>query len=332
MIAQTQTYTHADDLPAPVWDAFRHNEAAANVVYPFALKARESPRGSQEQLWIAYFDSTDQVTFVLSCTTRSLGDYPVFIYTTNGPAERQPADITEPLESLATALRRSVNPARVFAVFACEAVTREFARIWEVLSEIKVEGPYYDATFTFCTKTTLTPSMNLRPLPEDRNLTIWLGQAEDSHLAWVANLCQQFAATSEPYTLDTDSALKEAKVLIKGREVWIHLIQEGENGEWDVASIVAASRRSENVAAVTKVYTNPRWRQLGCAERLLRRVCKELLLEKERVVLYVGVDNNAAGVYRRVGFQGLGGSGEVEGVEKWLELGFDKQRVNLGYW
>lgn len=57
-----------------------------------------------------------------------------------------------------------------------------------------------------------------------------------------------------------------------------------------------------------------------------------LLSEKEKIVLYVGVGNNAAQVYRRVGFQGLEGNGEVEGVENWLEIGFDRDHVNLGYW
>lgn len=56
------------------------------------------------------------------------------------------------------------------------------------------------------------------------------------------------------------------------------------------------------------------------------------LVEKDRIVLYVGVENNAARLYHRVGFQGLAGGDEVEGVETWLELGFDRQRVELGFW
>lgn len=56
------------------------------------------------------------------------------------------------------------------------------------------------------------------------------------------------------------------------------------------------------------------------------------MVEKDRIVLYVGVENNAARLYQRVGFQGLAGGDEVEGVETWLELGFDRQRVELGFW
>ena len=63
-----------------------------------------------------------------------------------------------------------------------------------------------------------------------------------------------------------------------------------------------------------------------------RILSNRLLKEKQKIVLYVGVGNKAAKLYHRVGFQGLGGSGEVEGVERWLELGFDQSCVNLGYW
>jgi predicted GNAT family acetyltransferase len=50
------------------------------------------------------------------------------------------------------------------------------------------------------------------------------------------------------------------------------------NQEAEIASIVAVTRTSETVAAITKVYTNRQWRQRGCAERLTRRVCKEYVL------------------------------------------------------
>ena len=59
-----------------------------------------------------------------------------------------------------------------------------------------------------------------------------------------------------------------------------------------------------------------------------------LLTLKKTVVLYVANNNPAAAkVYSRVGFVGLGPeSGPTEGVDQWLELGFDRQRVQLGHW
>ena len=62
-----------------------------------------------------------------------------------------------------------------------------------------------------------------------------------------------------------------------------------------------------------------------------------LLQEKgrEAVVLFVGVDNAAAHVYRRVKFQGLDNlvnGSAVDNVGRWLEMGFDRKRVTLGHW
>jgi hypothetical protein len=59
-----------------------------------------------------------------------------------------------------------------------------------------------------------------------------------------------------------------------------------------------------------------------------------LLESKKSVVLYVARNNPAAAkVYHRVGFQGLEPNQEnVKDVEDWLELGFDRSRVQLGHW
>ena len=51
------------------------------------------------------------------------------------------------------------------------------------------------------------------------------------------------------------------------------------------------------------------------------------------ISLFVGVANRAAVVYNRVGFVGLNpNSPPVPGVETWLEIGFDRQHVQLGHW
>ena len=57
---------------------------------------------------------------------------------------------------------------------------------------------------------------------------------------------------------------------------------------------------------------------------------------REAVVLFVGCENRAARVYRRVGFQGLdtivNGCSAVDNVDRWLEVGFDRKKVTLGHW
>jgi len=56
-------------------------------------------------------------------------------------------------------------------------------------------------------------------------------------------------------------------------------------------------------------------------------------MQKYAVALYVGRDNPAANVYGRVGFLGIGkGALPVEGVDPWVEYGFNQSYVELGHW
>ena len=54
---------------------------------------------------------------------------------------------------------------------------------------------------------------------------------------------------------------------------------------------------------------------------------------KEKIALFVGNGNPAAKVYARVGFLGLDKSkGPVEGVDRWVEIGFDRRHIQMGQW
>ena len=56
---------------------------------------------------------------------------------------------------------------------------------------------------------------------------------------------------------------------------------------------------------------------------------------REAVVLFVGCENPAARVYRRVGFKGLDtiiDGPAIDNVDRWLEIGFDRKKVILGHW
>jgi hypothetical protein len=74
--------------------------------------------------------------------------------------------------------------------------------------------------------------------------------------------------------LTKDGAVKEAELLVQDKQVWVHQIQrDGEPAE--LASIVCTTRPSSTVTVITDMYTNPKWGKLGCAERFVRRVCKQ---------------------------------------------------------
>jgi predicted GNAT family acetyltransferase len=152
--------------------------------------------------------------------------------------------------------------------------------------------------------------------------------------------------------------MQEAEYLIRHGLVWAYLMDDG-----ILSTIVAVTRSSSHVAAITKVYTAPQSRRRGCADHLVAHVCEQLVQRisplfhqiltvaaparscptssrqfkagKSHVVLFVGHTLSAARVYNRVGFIGVGtpkGKHCVQdpNVERWLELGFEG--THIGHW
>lgn len=67
--------------------------------------------------------------------------------------------------------------------------------------------------------------------------------------------------------------MAEAEMLVSNKQIWVHTVDDNQ-----IASLVAVTRDSDSVAAITKVYTNPKYRQRGFAQRLTRYVCKQYAL------------------------------------------------------
>lgn len=65
-----------------------------------------------------------------------------------------------------------------------------------------------------------------------------------------------------------DQGRIEAEELIKNAQTWVYDI----NGH--CATICAVTRTTYEVASITKVYTTPRFRRMGCAEHLVRHVTR----------------------------------------------------------
>ncbi|KAF7972198.1 hypothetical protein HWV62_18680 [Athelia sp. TMB] len=322
-------YDDARALPEGALAALAAHPRESNVVLSGVEKAlarTDAPK--RKEHWIVC-TTDDAVEFVLSCTEGVIGSYPVFIYSTQPSSDLRDDFLHHRLTLLAQKLVNTVGVARVFSVFALERVTQVFQHLWSQLTGIAADPtPYYAATFTHCDKSSfvehapiLCPSykFDLRP-------------AVETDIPAVADLCYGFAQGSEPFVLSPEGALKEAAVLVRSKQVWVHDLQRGDK-PMEIASIVCFTRQSTTVAAITKVYTNPLCRKMGCAERLVRRVTQILLKSKLSVVLYVAHENQAAAnVYHRVGFQGLDQpERSVEGVESWLEIGFDTNLVELGH-
>ena len=205
---QARAYHHAADLPKEVWRALLQNEAAANVILPFARKASNFSRGGDsEQLWIAIYDDANNVEFVLSCTKGPQGYYPIFIVASKSSAqlaqeERRGRNIADALSPLVRCLLEEVPSRRVFSVFSIAKVTKKFAEIFEACTHQQYgiqahQDPYYDATFTFCTSETLKkPLDSISAFPGSEGVVISLRRADMSHLEEIAGMCKAFSETS----------------------------------------------------------------------------------------------------------------------------------------
>ncbi|TFK56735.1 hypothetical protein OE88DRAFT_51385 [Heliocybe sulcata] len=335
---KTQHYHHASSVPAAVLDALRSDiqtERNANIILPHLLKCLQKEQHgepiSANQVWVTC-QHGGVLDFVLSCTEGPMGRYPIFIFAAAPFAQLLDANyVGAAVAALIQQLQRAgVPPERVFSVFAPEPVAQAFACLWRDVTGVPLAASpeYYAATFSYCNAASFIDS---RTSTYD-GFTFTPRPAVERDVPFIAELGKAFSETSPPFVLSYEQASKEAEMLVRERQVWVHEIRQGA-GPPDIASIVAFTRVSQNVAAITKVFTNPRWRNKGCALRLVRRVTKHLLKTKEAVVLYVSHGNPAARVYDQVGFVGLADDArEFSGVDRWLELGFDQRFVDIGHW
>ncbi len=193
------TIHSARDIPAAVWDVFRENAQASNVMYAHADNAFKSPTpdGTADS-WVVVWDLTEPsgtsavILFVLSCTTGPLGPYPIFIFTPL-PAASLVRDFVGPrILAMARALRLVAAPERVFSVFAVDALADAFAASWTVETGIQLDSNpvYYHASLMCCDRNTL------RTPPPQCDVTFASRLATAADVEKVSVLCQDFSATS----------------------------------------------------------------------------------------------------------------------------------------
>ncbi|KAF8580146.1 hypothetical protein K439DRAFT_1637278 [Ramaria rubella] len=326
------TYTSVKSLPRCVWTALQDNERAANVILPHALTClgKDDIPG---QMWITCETALSPnvqptLEFILSCSEWHMGTYPAFIISTLPTSSLTPAFLAPRVAMMAAELQAMVPADRVYSIFAPAPLAKAFAQAWSNVTGVELEDqPYYAARFSHCSRRTFIDRSQTLPTDCVYNLRL----ACEGDIPKVADLCKGFASDSEPFVLDDAGALKEATYLISNKFAWVHEVIR--NGSSELACLVATTRNSENVGTISKVYTNPFWRKRGCAERLVRKVCRNLLLtqRKQWVVLYVAHNNPAAAkVYDKVGFTGLCGKLRVEGVDDWIEIGC--RNAQIGHW
>ncbi|KAL5533576.1 hypothetical protein ACEPAG_36 [Sanghuangporus baumii] len=335
----TATYRSSLRIPTNVIELMRR-DPRSNIILAKIEKYRQTEAQGQslqnDEFWIvcsttrvnsrANEDTT--VDFVLACTYGVIGKYPIFIYGTRFEEDLSDDYLEVRVRNIVRELQKTVSSRRVYSIFAVEPVAQCFARYFSEATRIGIVNmPYYAAKFSYCTARTL-----VRAPSTDPNVTMRL--AKDGDTEQVARLCHRFAEDSPPFVLDIEGAHMEARKMIRERQVWVLEVHHSRGSS--VACIVCLTRANDTVTAITKVYTPPEWRKRGYAFCLVRKVCDHLFRhdQKNFIVLYVGHDNAAAKVYNRVGFVGLGSGtqSQYKHVENWLELGFDRTKVDLGHW
>ncbi|EJD03786.1 uncharacterized protein FOMMEDRAFT_133168 [Fomitiporia mediterranea MF3/22] len=260
-----------------------------------------------------------KLQLVLSCLSWSLGDYPIFLWSSDAPGETTDDKLAPRLELLQDALQSIVDRRRVFSVFGRTDLVTAFKRCWTSNTGATDEPkPFYTALMTYCTRETFKPSQRIQL---ERGT---IRKAAFTDIDAIGVLCKEFADASIYFPLTSDGGKKEAQWLIERNIIWLY------ETAGKVVSICAASRQSDRVAVLTKVYTTPEWRRRGFAEALVRVVTDEMLKTKQYAALYVGVENAAQHIYDRVGYVGLCGKVRPAFVEDVLEIGF--HGTDRGFW
>lgn len=262
-----RVYHDAALLPMELWEAARKDPAHFNIISPIAHDYRNAGGRlpGQTPTWILFYNSYG-LEFVSSLTSTKMGTtYPLFIASTTAVTRYSPSQLTARMQEVAHALLSEVPYAarRIYSIFAPAAITNAFCPIWTRLTNVEsCDEPYYDAKLSVCTYASLSKrSPTMHP-------GIELRLALPADLDQVARLCHSFAAESAPFTLTRDQARQEAAILIERRQVWVHI------GDRQVASIAAYTLNADGLATITKVYTSENFRRRGCAERLVRQLCK----------------------------------------------------------
>lgn len=160
----------------------------------------------RRNFWLTVWGcSTPQTEFhepllVLSCLEWALGDYPIFLWSSDQPGTTAEDELHNRLRAVQSALLDIVQPHRVFSVFGRSDLVAEFKRTWVARTGIIEEPePFYEALLTYCTKDSFRPFEGPRPGRDSIRI------AEPSDLTSVANLCKEFAETSVRFQSITGS-------------------------------------------------------------------------------------------------------------------------------
>ncbi|KAF9047567.1 hypothetical protein BJ165DRAFT_1526860 [Panaeolus papilionaceus] len=334
----------ASDVPQAALDALNDHQARANPILPTLLQCLAKERAgtpTRDHIWaiVSHRRNPNHVRFVLSITNSILSTYPVFLFTTISYQDQDFNKFIPPMHALVRQLRAyGVSRSRIYSVFGPEALAKAFAYSWTEFTGIPVTETYYDSWLATITPETFVSGT--APSFDTQILQFCPATVHDIH--GVASLCFKFAETSPPFQITKEQAYLEAEYLVNNQLVWVCRAWSNTHQKWRVVSLVAYTRNTPTSATITKVYTLESARGDGIALKLTNTVCRHLFSHgKREISLFVGVENKAGFVYKRLGFpvppmppqgQPTPSHSEMHAPERWIEYGFHRDRVTLGIW
>lgn len=173
-------------------------ERVSNIILPIAMKLMEKEQHHEfvapGQFWITAWSisrSSPVLEYVLSCTENTLGAYPLFLVCLRDVSSLSESWIEQNMLELAHQIANLVDPERVFSIYGQERLSLSLCRHWSNLTGNSiVPEPYYEASSSYCTPSTLVKS----PLSLPRGHEMRAARNED--LQGIARLCREFADDS----------------------------------------------------------------------------------------------------------------------------------------
>jgi hypothetical protein len=205
----------AEDFLSAAYATLQHHERSSNIILAHAiqrvmsesalvdleitahsethLQSSSSIPHCADSFWLTVWSSTSvsappTLDLTLSCISSTLGNYPIFLwtpFTISGPW------LSSRIFELTRHLQACVLPKRVFSVFGKAFLVTAFSQRWiELTGSVLEPEPFYAAYYSFCTSKSFKDSDQQMPVNH------YIRRATADDLGYVAQLCQEFAATS----------------------------------------------------------------------------------------------------------------------------------------
>lgn len=224
-----KVHTSGTDFLLDAYPKLQEHEATSNIILAHAMEYVEAeqaniielttdtvavqPRKDQRNpllppsgyFWFSSWEvgqrrflKPPKLIIVLSCLSWELGDYPIFLWSSDKPSNLRDGSLrNDHIAALAKALANFVPKERVFAIFGQTVLVEAFASQWTQLGVEQIEEPIYSALLSCCNIDTLK-ARGATVLPTSHNIRRCVVEdlRSDNLLQALSHMCKGFADES----------------------------------------------------------------------------------------------------------------------------------------